>query len=201
MKASGETLALLLLYSLLVGAFLGVLWDTFRILRIMAYGKSPQIKNLFIPLPSSEKEVKKALSVAHTQKFFSTAGILIFISDILFSITAAISLILLVFHINNGDVRAVALVGAAVGFTAYYFTVGKVTVFFSEHIIRLFKKISTFFIKLLVLPILKTLFKPLCLLLTFILAYFRKIQTKKFIKKRIKEAFDGFGILKEKTRN
>ena len=144
MNTSGENVALLLLYSLLVGVFLGVLWDIFRILRIMAYGKALPPKNLFIPLPSSEKEVVKALSVAHTQKFLSMAGILIFISDILFSLSAAISLILLIFHINNGEVRAVALIGAAFGFTAYYFTVGKLTVFFSERIIRLIKKLLRF---------------------------------------------------------
>ena len=201
MKAAGENLVILLLYSLLVGAFLGVLWDVFRILRIIAYGKRNAVKSLYIPLPATEKGVAKALSVSHTQNFLSLAGILIFISDILFSLTATVSLILLIFQVNNGEIRGTALIGTVIGFSVYYFTVGRLTVLFSDLIIRFIKKILAFFLKFTVIPVANVLFKPLKLVSAAVLSQKRKLRTEIFIKKRIKAAKNGFGLKSSRRIN
>jgi len=190
-----ENLLLLLLYSLAVGAFLGVLWDIFRIIRIICYGKRKSGSFAPIRLPSSEKDVSRALKLCHSQKFLSLSGIFIFLSDIIFCLTAAVSVIILLFHLNGGEIRGFALFGAALGFTAYYFTLGKLTVLFSDYIIRGIKRLILLILSVTVIPIIKLLRKPIAFLARKTDIKIRKIKTAAFIKKRTAEAGKGFGII------
>lgn len=189
-----ENLAVLLLYSIIVGAFLGVLWDFFRIMRIAAYGKRKGRLPCPIRLPSEEKEVLRALSFRHTQKPLSFSGVTIFLSDLLFSITAAISVILLLFHLNGGEVRGFALFGAGIGFTVYYLTVGKLTVIFSDMIIKGIKKLILLFFSVTVVPLFRLLRKLSLLLFGKIYLKLRKAQTKSYLRKQLKDAAVGFHL-------
>ncbi len=189
-----ENLVFLLLYSLTVGAFLGVLWDTFRIIRIVCYGKRKAGAFSPIKLPSNEKDVSRALAFSHTQKVFSPSGIAIFLSDLLFCLATTISVIILLFHLNGGEIRGFALFGAAVGFSVYYFTVGRLTVLFSDFIIKGIKKLVLLTLSVTVIPIFRLLSKPFALLLQKINVKIRKIKTNIFIKRRINEAREGFGL-------
>ncbi len=189
-----ENLVLLLFYSLAVGAFLGVLWDSFRIIRIVCYGKRKPGSLTPIKLPSNGKDVSRALSFSHTQAPFSLSGIAIFISDLLFCLTAAVSVIILLFHLNGGEIRGFALFGAAIGFTVYYFTVGRLTVLFSDFIIKGIKKLILLVLSVTVIPIFKLLRKPFVFLAKKSDAKIRKIQTKALVKKRINNACEGFGL-------
>jgi len=189
-----ENLALLLLYSITVGAFLGVLWDIFRILRIAVYGKQKKMLQCPIKLPSDVNDVKKALSFYHRQNAFSFAGISIFISDLLFSITAALTVILLLFHINGGEIRGFALFGALIGFIIYYFTVGRLTVFFSDLIIKATKRLIFFIFSVTFKPLLMFFRKILHYILGLIYKRIRKNYTKKYLKKQLRNASNGFSI-------
>ncbi len=189
-----ENLVILLLYSLTVGAFLGVLWDVFRIIRIACYGKRKGGSFAPIRLPSSEKDVGCALKLCHTQKFLSFSGIAVFFSDLLFCLTAAVSVIILLFHLNGGEIRGFALFGAAAGFTAYYFTIGRLTVLFSDLIIKGIKKLILLILSVTVIPLFRLLRKPFVLLVRKADIRLRKIKTDAFIKKRTAEAAKGFEI-------
>lgn len=196
MAMTEENLVILLLYSLTVGVFLGVLWDVFRIVRIVCYGKRKGGSFAPIRLPSNKKDVGRALRLCHTQKFLSVSGITIFLSDLVFCLTAAVSVIILLFHLNGGEIRGFALFGAAAGFTVYYFTVGKLTVLFSDFIINGVKKVITLILSVTVIPVFRILRKPFVLLVKKADIKLRRIKTNALIKKRISEAGKGFEIYK-----
>ena len=189
-----NNLLILLMYSLTVGVFLGVLWDIFRIMRIAAYGKRKNGLPCPVILPKNEKEVGRALSFRHTQRVLSLVGISIFLSDVLFSITSAITVILLLFHLNGGEIRGFALIGATIGFTAYYFTVGRLTVIFSDLIIRGVKRLISLILSITVVPILKLTYKVSHLIFGKIGAKIRKAQTKAYFEKQLKDASVGFDL-------
>ena len=188
MGLSEENLTLLLFYSISVGIFLGLLWDFFRIFRIIFYGKPSSVLPSPVKLPATEKDVRKALSFKHTQKFFSPAGITVLISDLIFCITATFSVIILLFHLNGGEVRAFALFGAGIGFTSYYFTVGKITVKISDAIIRRVKKMILFLYSKIIAPTFLFLFRPVTLLLLIIKKKLDKIKNKIKINKQSKNS-------------
>lgn len=186
----------LLLYALTVGAALGVLWDVFRVIRIAAYGRRVRPKRLFIRLPAEENEVKKLFRVNAPQKSSVLSFICVFISDIAFCIFSALCVILLIFRLNNGNFRGFALLGAIVGFTVYYFTVGKLTVIFSDMIIRAVKRVIRFILSLTVLPIVR-LFRHIYKAIAERIALKRRRRlTESYVAAALKNAESLFGIQK-----
>lgn len=197
MGLAKENLAALLLYSVAVGCLLGILWDIFRIIRIAVYGRQRGEGSSPVRLPASKKEVNRALSFRHTRGAVSLSGILIFFSDLLFCLSASAAVILLIFHLNGGEIRGFALFGALLGFICYYFTVGKLTVLFSELIINGIKRLLHFVLSLTLIPVFKLLRRFTAFILRKLGRRIRKKQTEHYIKNKIKEAYDGFGLLKE----
>jgi len=61
--------------------------------------------------------------------------IIIFIEDILFSVTAAVIIIIMIFHVNHGRIRWFALFGSGLGIVLYYNTIGRIVMLCSEKII------------------------------------------------------------------
>lgn len=192
-----ENLAALLLYSVAVGCLLGILWDVFRIIRIAVYGRQHGEGVSPVRLPASKKEVSRALSVRHTKGALSLSGISIFLSDLLFCLSASAAVILLLFHLNGGEIRGFALFGALLGFICYYFTVGKLTVLFSELIITGIKKLLYFVLSLTLIPVFNLFRRLTAFILNKLRLRIRKRQTERYIESKIKEAYDGFGLLKE----
>ncbi len=145
----------LLLYSLAVGAILGVIWDVFRVARIAAFGRKKRPKSVFVPLPADRAELEQILNVDTSEKrsFFAAASV--FISDLGFCVFSAICVILLLFQLSEGEIRGFAFAGAAIGFTVYYFTIGRLTVIFSDAIIRAIKKLINLILSVTFLPILR----------------------------------------------
>ncbi len=194
-----ENFVILLLYSLTVGAFLGILWDAFRIIRIACYGKKKNGVPPPVKLPANEKEVIRALAFKHSQKFFSLSGILIFLSDLFFCISASISVILLIFHLNGGQIRGFAILGTFTGFTVYYFTVGKITIIFSDIIIKGIKKLISLILSVTLIPIMNFFKYTTEYLFLKINFKFRKMKTKNYINKQIKKSKSGFNLSEEKN--
>lgn len=75
----------------------------------------------------------------------------VFIEDIIFSIIALLMTFIFVVAFNNGELRFFVLLGELIGFTVYYFTIGKLTMGISKAIISLIKKL----INLLLMPFVK----------------------------------------------
>lgn len=184
----------LLLYALCVGAALGVLWDIFRVIRIAAYGRRKRPSKMFVRLPSNEREVKEILRVGASDKLSPISFLCVFLSDLAFCIFAAICMILLIFRSNNGEFRGFALWGAFIGFAVYYFTVGKLTVIFSEAIIKVIKKAIAIVFSLTLKPILKLALRLFGAITSALTLHKRRKATERYIEYAMKNADNAFGI-------
>lgn len=97
----------LLLYSLLVGVAIGVLFDVMRFSRVM------------LTAPHGGKYLEKISS--------TVVFIVSIVEDVLFFVISAVTLVIFVFSANDGSFRGFILLGALVGFTFYLQTVGRLT--------------------------------------------------------------------------
>ena len=138
MEISQSGLFLLFLYSAAAGGVLGAVYDAIRILRALVLPNAPSGKINYseIELPLIRKKVykppKKKLSRA-------AVGALVAIGDFIFMIVCAVTLILVAYTENMGRMRWLIPFGAAVGFAAYYFTVGKLVMKISGAVVFLIR--------------------------------------------------------------
>lgn len=109
------------LYSVLMGACLGIFFDCFRVVRII--------------LP-------------HTTFF-------VVLEDILFIFIWAVALLVFSMEMCRGEVRFYYVIGNILGFTVYFFTVGKIVVGAIKAIVLVIYKIFKFIYKIFVKPIIK----------------------------------------------
>jgi len=75
---------------------------------------------------------------------FGARHIAVFVEDLIFSLIALILTFVFVITFNNGEVRFFVLIGELLGFTIYYFTVGRAVMKLSKAIINLIKKLFRF---------------------------------------------------------
>lgn len=101
-----RALALLFVYAAVAGAILGGVYDAFRILRVFC-GED---------FSDRAQESRKPF-----------LAILRFALDLLFCLLFALSLILLCYYANDGQLRAPAVLGMAGGFFVYLQTLGRLT--------------------------------------------------------------------------
>jgi len=106
------------LYSNIVGAGIGVIYDIFRIIRIIL----PKTKTI------------------------------IFFEDILFCLTAAPVMSIFIFNTGYGIVRGFSILGAIIGFSVYYFTVGKIIYRLSNIIINFIRKLLNCLYRIITTP-------------------------------------------------
>ncbi len=157
----------LVVYSLILGAILGIIFDVLRISRVLLTyrGNGGRIRRV-------------------SDTFLSAIA---FIEDIFFASVSAALLILFCFKVNRGISRSFLLFGAAVGFILYYFTVGRLTSLASNAISRAIYALFAFLTKRCVFPIIrfiKKIFKKifdatLGKLGRRLLAKIRELRTKK----------------------
>lgn len=129
MEISQTALALLYFYAFLLGLFLGAVYDCFRITRVffgVHYSRktAKRLRTLQLPLLKPKKE-------RHSIKGL---GLLMFFEDLLFSLLAGSSLIILLYEFNNGKFRFLVVVFLLVGFVIYRETMGRAVMLFSEAI-------------------------------------------------------------------
>ena len=147
MEISPLMMAALLFYAFLFGIFMGVFYDANRILRVF-FGEhyhavgTEKIAKLNLPLikkplgQKSGKQAGKALRYA-----------VVFLGDFFCFVVAGIGVIILNYSYNSGEFRYFTALGAILGFLLYYFSVGKLTIFFLEPAAMLVKyAILSFFI-------------------------------------------------------
>ena len=116
----------LILYSAVIGAVIGSLYDIFRMLRIA--------------LPERIRGTR-----AET--------VIVFFQDILFWIITSLIFIIFIYHANKGHARLIMIASACMGFAVYYITLGRVVIFFSDVIIGTVKKLINGFIKIFIKPL------------------------------------------------
>ncbi len=135
MEASVTGNGVLFFWAILLGAVWGVVYDIFRVIRIARGASCPadnyaavkRLRAVRLKLPelSGAKRRKGKPEKSEKPKLHITETALVFIEDLLFTLACGLSFIIFVFSANSGMFRWFLLVGAAAGFCAYYFTVGK----------------------------------------------------------------------------
>lgn len=174
MEISQSVYGLVFVYSVVIGAILGVVYDVFRIQRIT---------------------MKSENGISHLNII---KDIIILVEDIIFAVISAVVIIIMIFHVNNGRIRWFALFGTGIGFLVYYNTIGRIIMICSEKIISFIR----YCIRMIKKFIYKVFIRPVILLCKFIagLIYVRymknknKLYTKKYMSQMLRNASEGFFI-------
>lgn len=188
MEISIRALLYSFFYSILLGTFLGAVYDLVRIGRIFLgvnYSRisGTVLKEIELPLISKFKNEKKRKE----RKFSLLAlDILVFAGDILFCIFAALVLVIFIYHSNEGKARWMIFFGAAAGFAAYYFSLGKIVMFFSQYIVFVVRSIVSYAVFFALFPI-KAVF-------SLLLRLFRRIWMRVYTKREIRRIRRGSKI-------
>ena len=127
----------LLLYSLILGAALGAVFDILRISRT------------FLSVKTENRVIK---NMSDTVIFAVSL-----VEDILFFTLSAVTLVLFCFQANSGRARGFILFGVAVGFSLYMQTAGRLTRLVSEAIARFMWAVIGFFAERVIVPIFKNI--------------------------------------------
>ena len=118
------------------GAFSGALYDAVRILRVFAFacdysGSKAAIGSLSRLTDRLKGSVSsESGKMAGLGKCCRTAVVVI--TDVVYSSVVGIAFIIFLYHENYCILRSYLLLGAALGFAAYYFTVGRVVITFAD---------------------------------------------------------------------
>ena len=140
------------LLAVLLGIFFGILYDVFRVLRIshlpylMPKGKFYE----FIKIPQNRTFKNKRLFFGIIK--FSN-NLITFCEDITFWIIASICEVLFLYHINGGSVRLYFIIFTFLGAAVYFFTLGKLTIYFSVRIIFLLRCLLYWAFYIIIYPI------------------------------------------------
>ena len=130
-----STLALLFLYSVALGAMLGVTYEVIRLAKMMLgveYGR----------VASKLGRARRAVVFAVT-----------FVADVVFWIIFAASSLLLTYNVSGGAFRGMVYVGMLLGGAAYYLTLGRLTIKIGMKLTRLIRKIAVRIIRLMSVPL------------------------------------------------
>ena len=138
-----------LIYSVAVGAFLGLSYDVIRITRVLA--------GLRITRTSSglEEKTLPLIGKAHrgeNKKSGAFASVFVFIGDIMYSLYASAVFCVFVFHANQGYGRWFLVAGCAVGFAVYLLTAGRLVMAFSGVIAFVIRCALRYLVYFLCLP-------------------------------------------------
>ena len=128
MELSQRVLALLFLSSTALGIALGVVYDVMRVIRVLC---------------GEELGTRRTLPQM----------ILLFWEDLLFAVLSSVSLIILLYYVNDGMFRSWAVVGMACGFFVYYHTLGRLVTRFATAIARLIRRLVQLALRLACIPI------------------------------------------------
>lgn len=170
MYVSMSELSRMLLYSMLLGIFLGASYDVVRLFRITAGIKYKSARDKLYDYSSLAIVGKYFKNREQKNKKASAGRVYIAIGDIFFWVFSAICVSIFIYYFNDGIFRSFVIFGCIVGFLLYYFTVGKIILFISQEII--------FYLKILLIYIGFFLFYPIFYLFGKIFCVFRIIIEK-----------------------
>lgn len=119
---------------------------------------------------------------------FKTRDFVTYIEDIIFWIITGIIVLYSIFIFNNGEIRFFMFLGIALGAFLYMTLFSSYIISVSVHIIKFFKKIFGFILKVFVIPfsfVFKILKKIFIRPISFVTINIRKISTNLFKKIKI----------------
>lgn len=135
-----ETQLLNIAYSVILGLIFGALYDIIRIVHILCNIASYSGENVGM------KRGKIAFAI-------------FFICDAVYMVAVTALYSLFTYWANNGTFRLFLFVSACIGFLLYYFTLGRVVMFFSEAVARFLRLIFKYAIVIPLRFIVKTVKK------------------------------------------
>ena len=151
-------LARALLAALCAGIFLGAVYDTVRISRIF-FGVSytsrgrKLYEKVKLPLISKYKSDNLRGKWEHNSGARKVMlDIIVFIGDVLFCFFAALVCVVIMYHTNDGKARWIIFFGMALGFSTYYFTLGRLVMLFSEYIVFALRCVFCYIVFFISLP-------------------------------------------------
>lgn len=127
LTVSQRLLGLMFVYAAIAGFFLGAVYDLLRISRLLC-------------------------GMDGAKKAMWPQRILLFAEDFLFAVVASLTLILLLYYTNDGQLRVLAAVGMGSGFFVYYHTVGRLVMRVSAFIVRALRRLIRLTVKLILWP-------------------------------------------------
>ena len=134
---SQDVLLSLLLRALLSGAVLGGFYDCIRALKML------------LGVRYGNEISQNALSIGRRVLVFCVT----FFFDLVFWLAAALISVMLIYHVGGGIFRGMAYLGMAIGFTVYYFTLGRLVLYINERVTDLIKKTLRWAARLALIPI------------------------------------------------
>ena len=148
---------LLIIWSAVIGFFLGAVYDVFRIRRISF---SPQMRSKTRTAKPGESSSGKKQGISRIRLFIRKNievidFVLIFFEDVLFMTFSAVVLSLLTYKLNSGKIRWFIPAFALGGFAVYYFTVGRLVKKCAESIIRFIRLAFMWILKITVAPVVR----------------------------------------------
>ncbi len=155
MEISMSSLLYSFFWSIALGTFLGAVYDAVRIGRIflgVSYSRAAgvQLSGIKLPIISKFKKENKRKGKGIPSL---ALDILVFAGDLLFCIFAALVLVIFIYHSNDGRARWMVFFGTAAGFAVYYFTLGKIVMFFSSYIVFVIRSVLSYLFFIAWLPI------------------------------------------------
>lgn len=199
--------------ALLLGAVLGVIYDAFRLLRMMSrrgYDISDKYRAFISGGIKSPGMLRGKLAVL-------SGNTLIFVEDIVFWLTVAFSEIIFMYYFCSGQLRIFVMLFSLLGFTAYYNSIGRVVRYLGSYIIFTVKWViyrfavrPALFVLKKIYSVLEKLYKAtLYKLFSAIYVKIMLIRTQRLYKKAYayiigggnEDAYEKKGNTKEKRQN
>ena len=137
--------------SAFLGISIGIIYDVFRIFRIarVAY-LIPQGK-FYNTIKPKENNI---FNSCNFKKIFRvSSSFLTLAEDVIFWILISLAQILFIYHINDGEIRIYFFIFEAIGAVLYFFTVGKLIIYFSVRIIFLIRCLLYWTFYIIIYPI------------------------------------------------
>ncbi len=135
------------LYALLLGLFLGVLYDVLRITRMLTGITPVHVAHISwigrLPMRRIGKIGKGPVSTL----------IFVHLLDIVYGLSTGVCFCIFLYALNNGRFRWYLLLGCVLGFFAYYYSVGKLVLYLSGYIVAFLRGIIGCILYLLTQPL------------------------------------------------
>ena len=136
------------LYALVLGLLFGVLYDALRITRMLVGITPVHVKHISWTrrLPSRH--------IGRVGKGPVSELIFIHLLDIIYGLCTGVCFCVFLYALNNGRFRWYLLLGCALGFAAYYYSVGKLVLRLSGYIVAVLRSVVGCIVYLLTQPVL-----------------------------------------------
>lgn len=201
MFADTEAFFTLLAFSVAVGASLGFFYDSLM-LAVDTVLPEKKKREGRVVLPHNARLAQRALFPI--ERRVSARDITLIFTDIFFFITSAFAVIILLYHLNYGEVRAFSLVSALVGFVVFRKTLGRPLIFLMKRVIMLLKlvlKKTTWVIRRILIVLLKPFRAIIKRTLSPLIYRLRVRQTKKKARKYLELMQENEDRRTEKRKN